>query len=238
MMDVVNHLWDHVLTYEVVFENVNFGFWGCQNVMKIWDLCPLLFACWKCGASSKAMQILRSAVAVGGLWQGCGLKCTENKRRLMPTIVMKNGKRICDKKLIVNVKNWFIVVTGTAVLRPENHFKAHPCFFVKIAGARNGSLNAVVKITLPAIYSTGNWQCKHFLFLADTIINKDSNEFATEKIIFNLKHIVCRWQGGGEGPCFCDSGWCDGEVQKCGPGSQLLPLFYIMFIMNSSRNFL
>ena len=41
-----------------MFENVNLGFWGCINLMKKWDCLPLLLVCWKCGASSKAMQLL------------------------------------------------------------------------------------------------------------------------------------------------------------------------------------
>lgn len=40
--------------------------------------------------------------------------------------------------------------------------------------------------------------------------------------------------GGGEGPCFCNAGWCEEAVQKCGPGSHRLALFYIVFIMTSS----
>lgn len=40
--------------------------------------------------------------------------------------------------------------------------------------------------------------------------------------------------GGGEGPCFCNAGWCEEAVQKCGPGSHRLALFYIVLIMTSS----
>ena len=73
----------------------------------------------------------------------------------MPTMLLKNGKRLCDKELIVIVKNRFIVVSGTADLRPEKHFKAHPCFFVELRVLVNGSLNGVLYSMFPAIYGTG-----------------------------------------------------------------------------------
>jgi hypothetical protein len=78
------------------------------------------------------MQILPSAEAGARGWQGCGMKCTKNKRLLMPTMLLKNGNRIYHQEIIIVVKNKFIVVSGTAAFRTEKHFKPHPCFFVEL----------------------------------------------------------------------------------------------------------
>jgi hypothetical protein len=62
---------------------------------------------WNCellSASSKVM-FTTECEGNGGYWQGCDWKCTNNKRRLMPTMLLKNGNRKFDKKPIVIVKN-------------------------------------------------------------------------------------------------------------------------------------
>ena len=136
------------------------------------------------------------------------------------------------------ISNWLLSLKPNLSLCQEllssdlKSTSRHILAFCWIAGARNGSLIGVLYIMFPAIYCTGNWQCKHFLVRAVTRIDKDSNKIERKEVISVLMRFSCdgrRWRRD----VFSGLRVVRGKARKCVPGSHRQAILYNVYYDSS-----